>query len=110
MFGSVKRDLTIRICSEGTNWLLPGLWWWTEVGDDPHPLLHHHPCALVNSSGYTMADGFVAVCNFVDRITLAARDPRHITRHDEMSNAHCLLPPILYTSQLKGAIEEGFVK
>ena len=39
-----------------------------------------------------------------------AHDPRHITRRDEMSNAHCPLPPILYTSQLKGVIEEGFCK
>jgi len=57
-----------------------------------------------------MADGFVAVYNVVDRILLAAHDPRRITRHDEMSNAHCPLPPILYTSELKGAVEEGFVK
>lgn len=71
---------------------------------------HETKVTFIYTGLYTTANGFVAVYKFVDRIIRAARDPGHIIRRNEMSSTHCPLPPILCTSQLKGAVEEGFVK
>lgn len=101
--------MTTRVCLEGTNWLLLGCAGGLSLGRNPVLSCTNRLCAFVNTSEHTSADGFVTVHNLTELYWLA-RDPRHITGHDEMSNAHCPLPPIVYTSQLKGAIEEGFVK
>lgn len=76
--GSVWRELTgfFLDCAGGL------------TGEDPRSFLHHHACAFVNTSRYTLANGFVY--NFVDRIIFACMwsQAYHQARWDEQ----CSLP------------------